>query len=178
MGGYIVSGSEADCKSAVFGLGWFNSIPAHQIRGNSSTGRATFISEFCKILISNSLLQFQCRMLKVRILSFPATNQLIIVFDVSSFLGYIQACLFLEVNKQNKHLFSLWRDGRAWLIALVLKTSGANNLRGFKSLSLLHMGQQLKRSERWTENPKDGGSIPLCLTKKSSLIFLKKYYII
>ena len=55
MGGYTVSGSGADCKSAVFGLGWFNSIPAHQIWGNSSTGRATFISEFCKTLVSNFL---------------------------------------------------------------------------------------------------------------------------
>ena len=31
MGGYTVSGSGADCKSAAFELGWFNSIPAHHM---------------------------------------------------------------------------------------------------------------------------------------------------
>lgn len=30
MGRYTVSGSGADCKSAAFGLGWFDSISAHQ----------------------------------------------------------------------------------------------------------------------------------------------------
>ena len=31
MGRYTVSGSGADCKSAVSRLGWFDSIPAHQM---------------------------------------------------------------------------------------------------------------------------------------------------
>lgn len=29
MGSYTVSGSGADCKSATFGFGWFDSITSH-----------------------------------------------------------------------------------------------------------------------------------------------------
>ncbi len=33
MGVYTVSGSRADCKSVVFGLGWFDSINSHHEPG-------------------------------------------------------------------------------------------------------------------------------------------------
>ena len=38
MGRYTVSRSGADCKSAVFGLGWCNSISAHHIWGSWCKG--------------------------------------------------------------------------------------------------------------------------------------------
>ena len=38
MGRYTVSGSGADCKSAVFGLGWFDSISTHHFLKKARKG--------------------------------------------------------------------------------------------------------------------------------------------
>ena len=43
MRSYSVSGSSADCKSVVFGLGWFDSITTHQLeKAHSLLRRGVF----------------------------------------------------------------------------------------------------------------------------------------